>query len=337
MKDACYIAGCKSAIQKAIRRSDLDLAKTAIDGLWPDLEQRHWLRWRTPILVAEEAWYMLGELALFIDKRSASDDFGELEAKQWRKFLYQVTLAPKSKDGWALLWLAKNTEKQKDEHPELDAMRYWWGMTTDEDPTSIVDELYDFLEEEVDLTPYEIRALEIIRARMLLGGMLGDRQALLACMLLIGCRRLRKPSVRKRMDEGFQLYTQNGGRRPQTANLPWFAMDTHTKAGRMALTAFCRQFKPDWMSKDDVKALWFLATSSHVPKGHARWTDLKDTPKPWESMWWPVALRTRLQGLAAGQEIEPADLLKWWDATCAPKLEELVLWSLEKLASKPPK
>ena len=280
---------------------------------------------------------MLGELAMFIDKRSASDDFGELEEKQWRKFLYQVTLAPKSKDAWALLWLAKNTEAQDDEHSELDSMRYWWSMVTDDDPTSIVDELYEYLEEEVEFSPYEIRALEILRARMLLGGMLGDRQALLACMLLIGSRRLRKPSVRKRMDEGFQLYRQNGGQRPRTANLPWFAMDTHTKAGRMALTAFCRRFKPEWMSKDDVKALWFLATSSHVPKGHARWTDLKPSPKPWETMWWAVAMRTRLHNIGNSQGMTPADLLTWWNGECVPKLEELVLWSMEKLAAEAPK
>ncbi len=333
MRDSCYISGCKSGVQKAIRRSDLDLARTCIDGLWPELETRHWLRWRTPILVAEESWYMLGELAKFIDMRSDSDDFGELEEKQWRKFLYQVTLAPKSKDAWALLWLARYTERQEDEHTELDQMRLWWSMVTDDDPTSIVDDMVADFEQEAEFTPYEIRAIEIVRARMLLGGMLGDRQALLAVLLLIYTRRLRPPSVKKRMDEGFQLYLSNSPRKPRTVNLPWFAMDTHTKAGRMALSAFHKRYAPDWLSKDDAGLVWFLATSSHVPVGHAHWTAPKAAPKPWESMWWPIYLRTRLQALAEAKDVSVADLMAWWGNTCAPRLEELVAWALEKLAA----
>lgn len=282
---------------------------------------------------------MLGELARFIDMRADSQDFGEIEEKDWRKFLYQVTLAPKSKDAWALLWLARNTEAQKDEHTELDLMRHWWDWVEGEDPTTAVDAMLESLEDlaEPEFTPYERRAIEIVRARMLMGGMMGDRQALLAVLLLIYTRRLRPPSVKKRMEEGFQLYQANSPRRPRTVNLPWFAMDTHTHAGRMALSAFHKHYAPDWLSKDDAGLIWFLTTSSHVPVGHAHWTAPKAAPKPWESMWWPIYLRTRLQALAEAKDVSVADLMAWWTNTCTPQLEELVTWALEKLAANPSK
>jgi hypothetical protein len=48
-----FISGCRSGIQKAVRRGDLDLAKTCFDVLWNSREERSWFKWRLPVIVAE--------------------------------------------------------------------------------------------------------------------------------------------------------------------------------------------------------------------------------------------------------------------------------------------
>lgn len=87
-----FLYGCRSGIQKAIRRGDLPLAKQCFDALWANKAQRAWLKWRTVAIVQEECSYYLGELAEFLEKKSDDE-------REWRRIFYEVTLTLKNKDG----------------------------------------------------------------------------------------------------------------------------------------------------------------------------------------------------------------------------------------------
>jgi hypothetical protein len=123
MNDADFTYGCRSAIQKGIRRGDLDLVHTCFEELWAEKSQRNWLMWRATTLVMEEAWQMIGEYGELLAS-------GSKEENDWRKFLYRLCFATKSKDAMGLMFLVNREHKALTEmaHPEMEEMVLWYNL-----------------------------------------------------------------------------------------------------------------------------------------------------------------------------------------------------------------
>jgi hypothetical protein len=73
MKREDELFGARSGIQKAIRRGDIDLAKTCFDLLWSEKSHQTWLKWRITVLVNEESWWLIGELSDFLSLKTAEE------------------------------------------------------------------------------------------------------------------------------------------------------------------------------------------------------------------------------------------------------------------------
>lgn len=307
------IYGCHSAIQKAIRRGDLDLAYTAFNTLWSETKHRNWLRWRMTVLVVEEAWYLSGELAKFYKSVSKDDEKG------WKKFIYLLTMVPKAKDAGVLRYAEKDVD-----HTEAKEMRYWMEYPIDEAADSLFQQMKD--EHFGKLTQYELKGASVLRARAKMGGMYDDRVACIAAMVLIGTRRMRKPKVEKVIDETTRQRLKIFNRKPRTVELGWYCFDMHTVVGKMALSISIKKNKNYGLAKNDLSNVWFCLESAKVTKNLLQVARLTEKPSFLDNMWWPLYVKNTLsiggQGAKATKEL--------WDSKIRGEVEELVNWCLEK-------
>jgi hypothetical protein len=85
--------GCRSLLQKAVRRGQVELVRRVAWHLWQEGFQE-WLRTRTAVILAEECWPLLGLM-------EPKAEIGEI--LDW---LTQATMAVKEKDAGALEGLA---------------------------------------------------------------------------------------------------------------------------------------------------------------------------------------------------------------------------------------
>lgn len=309
--------GAHSGIQKAIRRGDLDLAKTCFDLMWPEKAHQSWLRWRIAILVEEEAWWLVGELAKFLKDRPESE-------KEWRKFIYQLVICRKAKDSGGLFHVAKYLPNV--DHPEVTAMRKVLaaldeGISIEE----IASETYENVIEAGDFSDYEKAALSIMRSRANMGGMLGDRICCVATMILIGSRGLDEKEVQKQIAEDFQKFKERSGKRPKKLKeLPWYVYDMHTAKGKWALNILAKKQRD--ISKDELQGLWFHMVSAVIPFDQIVYVKPSPKPSPLKTVWWQMCIKHRL---SFGNR-PPKENLALWRDNLATQAEKLVLWCLEK-------
>jgi len=291
-----FMYGCHSGLQKAIRRGDLDLAKTCFDAMWQDPKHRNWLKWRTTVLVEEDAWQMIGEFAKFLNSVKELKDDPEAEEKAWRKFIYQLVVVPKSKDTEGLLYTALKRKAQDGEHRELADFRLWLNM--DDDPSQIVEDLYEELLKKRKLTSYEHAALRLLKSRVYQGGMVDDRKACLACMLLLVYRGLDEKKAKEQIKWGVRRWTRNSKRKkPRTVNLPWYVFDMHTAIGKFAEAVFMKNKAKEYkgLDKQKFEDVWFNLESALIPDDLIRlvpYTEEKLTAT--DSMWWPLLVELEL-------------------------------------------
>lgn len=330
MKEGDFLYGCHSGIQKAIRRGDLNLAKTCFDAMWADVEHRNWLKWRMAILVEEEMWYMTGELAEFLHADSK-------EEIDWRRFVYQLVLCPKSKDPEALLYLAQN-EEYTVEHPELAEARVWVNRLKDEPLPSVADELFDEMMGGDQfgfgaLTRYELDAARLMKTRTRAGGMVGDKQACLVTMVLIAMRRLDRDAVKDIVKASTNVTIP----KPHTVNLPWYCFDMHTMVGKWASSIFMKRTAPrlkldEELSKEKFEDIWFYFESAVVPIKDLKLVAFSMDRKLHftESMWWGEIIKQSVPfGKKTAKEVKAL-----WDSKLKREIESLVNWCLEKRAEE---
>lgn len=309
--------GCHSAIQKAIRRRDLDLTKTAFDVLWNDAKHRSWLKWRLTVLVQEEAWYYLGALSEFLAKKTDDE-------REWRKFIYTLTIIPKMKDAGALSVTAVTLPPQEDDHEELKIVREYIEKAKG-DPASVVDEVFEDCAK--TCSEYEKNALRILRVRATKGGMLCDRYCSLAAMVLIAKRGLVKEEIDSYVKEALSVWTTNFNRQPQMAELPWFVFDMHTAIGQLAFDVFMKRRASHYpgMTKELFDNIWFFMESGFTPNVAISYADVKE-PTPFQTIHWvPLVRRSIPYGEMSAKEvsIQWREKLKW-------DVKALVEWALEK-------
>ncbi len=330
MDDQTLLYGSRSGIQKAVRRGDLDLAKTCFDILWPDKTQRSWLKWRLPAIVGEDCWFMAGELAKLQNSESQ-------EEKDWRRFVYQLTLVVKNKDASAFegthLLRLSGEEKNHPEFRQFKELRKLAGNA----PDSIIMNAKDTLAESAGVNSYTLGAMQALANRALQGGMLGDKWVMLSSQVMLASRGLDEEEVQEQIQQGFIRWLDKAGsRQPRTVDLPWFVFDMHTVAGKMAMSAvFNKQGdKFRLKSKEELDLIWFLLESAFVPPELRRQVPyaLRPLPSCFEEMWWQINVRSELNSLenwnyrAAKEDLWPQ---------LQPELERLVQWALTKSPSLP--
>jgi len=315
-----FLYGCHSGIQKAIRRSDLDLAKTCFDAMWQEKEHRNWLKWRTTILAEEDCWQMLGELAIFYSSKPGDDEVA------WRRMLYQLALVDKSKDTESLMFLAQMPahETEIEEHPEMKDMRAWLARIGKDDPSSVAEELWEYAND--GLSDYEKAAARLLKSRLYQGGMLADRLACLGGVLLIKHRGLKLEEIRSHMTDASSRYLTEVGRKPKTVNLPWDVFDMHTQVGMVASSVFMKRYAERYpgLDKQTFENAWFYFESAW--NKYDRLTALKEKPSCFESMWWPILIKKTI----VFSDLKPKQVKKLWDTEMSDVMKKLVEWAIEK-------
>jgi hypothetical protein len=100
----------------------------------------------------------------------------------------------------------------------------------------------------------------------------------------------------------------------------------HTLIGQRALNGFMRSRCTNGMTKDQVRTLWFYMESAFINPYLANLSGPKKEPLPWDTIWWPVALANAIRfGGRTAKEI-----FRLWHGPMKRKMEEMVLWSMEK-------
>lgn len=332
MNEKDFLYGCHSGVQKAIRRGDLDLAKTCFDAMWKVPQHKNWLKWRMTVLVEEDAWQMIGEFAQFIKGVKELKEDPIAEEKAWRAFLYKLVVVPKSKDTEGLLYTSMLQEPAEDEHPEMDSFRFWFGA--DKDPSEIIEDRYDAFIDDCQLTDYEMAAMKVLRGRVHQGGMLDDRKACLACMLLIASRGLDEQEAKKQVEWGVARWVRNSKRnKPRTVNLPWYVFDMHTAAGKFASSVFMKRKGKEYvgLTKDKFENIWFSFESALIPKDLVKVVPYtREKLTAYDNMWWPIQLKLELP--FGGYK--PKGVKHLWDSGMRDEVRSIVRWCLDKRAEK---
>jgi len=334
MTDNDLIYGARSGIQKAIRRGDLDLCKTSFDLIWPEKEHRNWLKWRTPVLIGEEAFHFAGEAAQLIKEKSNDEE-------AWRKLLYRLTLIRKNKDAGGLEFLGRMEKIPGEENFsrqhlwELRQMRAAYAMG--DDPGTAATALFKEFTEKNIITSYWLAGMEVLRNRVFAGGMLGDRWMLVASLILMASRPCSKKKITSEEKWGIKRWvTSAGKRKPRMMDLPWYVFDMHTQAGKIVLSAFAKHYQEQFKfaSTRGVEVVWFHMESGLIPDDFQVPVDVdEETVGCVQSSWWPLATETALRlHLSKWASVDDFRTAGW--PLMQEKLESLVQWALERRAER---
>ena len=320
-----FLYGCHSAVQKAVRRGDLNLMKTAFEGMWPEAQHRNWLKWRASILVEEDVWWMLGEAMKFFKSVKKAED----EKLEWRRFLYKLAVCQKNQDTAGLYFTALNWPPDEDEHPELKEMRFWLGVAGD-DPAAAAVELFDEMKAD-GRSEYELAAAGLMKSRMYQGGMVSDKWCCLAAMVLIKCRGLVEEDCLAKMEEGARRHlSKHGSDKPRTIELPWWTLDSHTAIGKFALAVFMKRLGPKFkgMDKDKFDWIWFMMESAQIPDDQVDYVKLtkKIEPTPFQSIWWPELVKDMIRY----GEWTPKQVAAIWRKNMREEIKNIVRWCANK-------
>ena len=323
------IWGCRSALQKAIRRRDLDLAHTAFNLLWSEKEHRNWLQWRMATLVMEEAWQMSGELAEFLDSETNSE-------KDWRRFVYKLTLCSKSKDAMGLWFLPyyHNALQSK----EMELVSFWINRMVQGEPSSIADGIFEECIGTIvagePLSHYEKAAIKVLRKRIDMGGMFVDRCFCLSGMILIAMRGLRKDDILLDIKAGKEKWLKRVNRRdkPRTINLPWYVFDKHTRVGMAAIKIFMehKAAKYPGLTEEKFRSIWFYIESAYSPIDSLCLKPKEDYYTAFDSIYWLPLLNRELRYSHNG----PKKVKKIWDSKMRKQIRVIVEEVLESRDNK---
>ena len=338
MKEADFLSGCKSGIQKGIRRGNLDLVKSCFEALWDSSKtDRLWLTWRLPILVEEEALWLLGDLVEFLEQYPIADAKEDSDGakKKWLGYYCKLAMATKNKDSravWALSMLPEYAYQKE----ELNLMAEWRRslLKVDPekaDPPSIIDVMHEEIGSLRRLSAYEKKVLEHLHKRAYGGGMLADKQGCMSAMVLVVTRGLHRATVKGRLQKDLRRYKEEIGRAPRIINLPVYCWDSHTQAGKMALHILMKQGKKEYpdLEWQALRKVWLHMGSFFVPKSLTTGLGVEkaDDATLVDQIWWD---EWRIEALRLWN-ISLSDAEMLW-SKMLPDLEDIVGWCLEKRA-----
>jgi len=282
MKKDTLLYAAHSGIQKAVRRGNLDLAHTCFELMWADKQHQSWYKWRFPIIVIEDAYYLVGEVADFLNKRT--DD-----KKEWKRMLYKVVLATKNKDSYALLSLATESIGNAVKGSELALVRKLVDGMTEENIKQKAEDAYDYLMEKREYTTYEQKAMQYLKARASMGGMVWDRYSMLPTMVLIYKRGLDRDMILNQVDDDVEAYFLLNGddARPEEIAMPWYVFDMHTRIGMATMSIYLKKHGTKMaITRPQLERLWFLKSSGFVPSTLVRYPKEGKKPTCITTAWW---------------------------------------------------
>jgi len=329
--------GARSGIQKGIRRGNLDLVKTCFDILWNDKQQRNWLKWRLTVLVFEECWPMLGELHEFYESKPT-------EEAQYRKFIYQLALATKSKDAPIQMLInapSENFTPEQWNHYELRNVKILHDKIENDDPTTVVDSLFEecvISSPRGKITDYERNAIRLVRKRVGMGGMLGDRMSCLSVMMLISFRGLNPQFTKADIKAGAKRWYKRirRKRQPKTVTLPWYCFDMHTQAGKIGGRIFekHKMGKYPGLEPSNFYMIWFFCASGVMEKSLIRWKthgfESATQFDPYDTVWWIPLMKHHLT--YGTNDARATKSL--WDKSMEEDIRGGVRWILQKRSEK---
>lgn len=316
-----HVWGSRSAIQKAVRRGDLDLAHTALTALWSDHRHKGWLRWRVMSIIQEDCLPMVGEAAALLQKIKTVEKDSAEELSVWRKFFYRCCLCPAMKDAAGLMNLAREPEYSVD-HPEFRITSQFAARLATESISDVAASVEEWALRSRPLSNYEKEAIRLLRQRSAVGGMVGDQMVPIAAIPIIVYRGMDPDSLKDAVKEGSKKWEAEVKRsKPKAVALPWYCFDMHTQVGKIALGAIARREKID---KDVLFRIWFMSESAKHPRWHVNWSKVKSHPSMFETMWWREWLKVSL----AKTGMEPVKVLTWWRDELGKKVQGMVEYLL---------
>jgi len=319
------VYGARSAIQKAVRRGDVSLGLACFDLLNRDKKQQEWLRFRLPILVAEDCWTMAGD---FAKAKAASKN----DPQALRRFMARLLIAKKNQDAnW--LWSMAKDGAYRVEHPEWHLIN---EMITRADENGgpkrvALDQLLDLAERVTgvrDLTEYERGAVRVLDEKRRIGGLESDPYMCLTAIGLIHARRLPEAGVAAMLDEQKAVYKQVC--LVEAPKFPEWCWDMHTRAGKMAMSAFMKQVRhPVIGTRDRLIEVWFHLESAAIGMNVvAERLDPADAARPrFDQEIWYGPGKTNMARIC-GAPLDEITAL--WEKEWRPRLFELVRWAMKK-------
>lgn len=319
------IYGCRSGIQKAIRRGQVGLAKRCFETIWNDPKSRQWLRWRLAAVIPEDAWGFTGEYVRFLatlkEKVSLEED-----KDRWYKFILRLTIFRKNKD----VTIAFMSDMPMDD-PEGRLIRaakrnvaiHGKGDPDKYDKTQLINLMQSISPRQHPLTQYEQAAINLMQDRRFGGGLKSDKWLLIAAMILIWNRGLDEVKVTEELANQKQRYA--GIKVVAPTELPWYIFDMHTRPGKMAMRVWLKNYNEKKWTEEEFHTLWFHMESAKL--GSKVVSDKVGPETNSENLdftthkWWG---RKRIAGMAW----DYAQAM--WDNKIAPDAKRLVEWALSK-------
>lgn len=297
------IYGCKSGLQKAVRRGDLPLGKHCFDFLWGNRVQKVWVKWRLPILIIEEVFFLCGELAKFL--KSETED-----RKEWWKFYSDAILAKKNKDASSIAYLGRLDSDI--DHPELNIMRRAFSK---ENPSEGFGEALDLsLKHRKNLSGYEQDALSILEGRVKANSFLIEKWFCVGGVPLLFLRGLDEGKVKS------ALKNKTPGEGDHV--LPWYVFDMHTRIGSSVLSICERRYSLKWhLNREELRRVWFICESNWVTKAMMDFGKVRKDPTVFESIWTIPAIRVELEKVT---NRKAEDVIKMWRSEIQPVIRKAV-------------
>jgi hypothetical protein len=318
--------GCRGGILAAIRRGDLDLAKTCFDLLWkePELAGQAWIRWAIPAFICDEVLPLVVRIPDHMDAIKQARGSQE-EERAWRKLIYLATLLPKSRDAMILACFAWH-DSITIRHREISAARQFRSEALD-NMSVATHALYDKVKAESDEALG--RVYNFMLGRATTGGMMASRIAIATAMLLLHERKAKAAVINEQIDKVVKARTAKFGRKPKKVVLPWWVFGPETRIGGRVLSILIKDYKDQFPWQRDVLAhLWRRFEWWHVPESLMLGEPASKPLSVWNNLWKDLPFHD-LAGLVPGED--PETVLGTWQTAIRPIVEQEVLKQTEAL------
>lgn len=321
------IYGARSGIQKSIRRGEPSLTKTCFDIICSDPKHEQWLSWRLPVLVFEDCWPLLGDLALM---QSIAKGKSKAEKRDLMfRFLIKLAISTKNQDA-AWLWFIAAHGKREYEHVEFRAMREIAKFIFDDKPADLPYEtVLEILSKYTtrNLTEYEKNACLVAEGRRKSGGMASDQWNALAAVVLIHLRGIEEMCIESMVAEQKKVFS--GEKITFLNELPLCCFDMHTRPGLLAMKVWLKNHKTSLLCDNEHLATsWFQLESAKLgDRVKPEFVDYSDQASPTtiQSMW----EQAKLEAIANWYGVSVNEMIAHWDEQKG-KVFELVRWALTK-------
>ena len=215
----------RSAIQKAIRRSDLAMLHAALAILWE--KDRNWLIWRLPILAIEEVWQYAGDAWQLFSNFQKTDN-KKAFAEPVTELLETLCKSYKDHSAYILYVLLENRSRWNYQGPGIEPYKRRFDSLVrmlayrDEQGDEAVAQAILSKAQEHDNSEVDYAARACMQRFLIPGGMEGDRvMALIAGFLCLTSFAGPPPLAMVSMQ-------------PLPRDWPWYVYDQHTVIGKKA-------------------------------------------------------------------------------------------------------